>query len=218
MLWNSEDFWSSFYIFWAVIFIWFYFSWLLPATSAQVLSWTLVVVCIWIKFTLDTDGHLSVHWSLGSTEVGWLCYLQHSQPSWGRWCRDMWNHKVLLFLFWIWYPLNLCDGEGNGNLLQCSCLENPRDGGAWRAAVYGVAQSRTRVKWLSNSSSKPLWRASQWIQAAEWHFPGRSARFSEGCSGKLCMSTVPEWRKERWQSCQRVCLSAQNSSLCRGLI
>ena len=35
-------------------------------------------------------------------------------------------------------------GEGNGNPLQCSCLENPRDGGAWWAAVYGVAQSRTR--------------------------------------------------------------------------
>ena len=37
-------------------------------------------------------------------------------------------------------------GEGNGNPLQCSCLENPRDGGAWWAAVYGVAQSRTRLK------------------------------------------------------------------------
>ena len=37
-----------------------------------------------------------------------------------------------------------CIGEGNGNPLQCSCLENPRDGGAWWAAVYGVAQSRTR--------------------------------------------------------------------------
>ena len=43
-------------------------------------------------------------------------------------------------------------GEGNGNPLQCSCLENPRDGGAWWAAVYGVAQSRTRLKWLSSSS------------------------------------------------------------------
>ena len=41
--------------------------------------------------------------------------------------------------------------EGNGNPLQCSCLENPRDGGAWWAAVYGVAQSRTRLKWLSSS-------------------------------------------------------------------
>jgi len=46
-----------------------------------------------------------------------------------------------------------CIGEGNGNPLQCSCLENPRDGGARWAAVYGVAQSRTRLKRLSSSSS-----------------------------------------------------------------
>ena len=42
-----------------------------------------------------------------------------------------------------------CIGEGNGSLLQCSCLENPRDGGAWWAAVYGIAQSRKWLKWLS---------------------------------------------------------------------
>ena len=46
-----------------------------------------------------------------------------------------------------------CIGGGNGNPLQCSCLENPRDEGAWWAAVYGVAQSRTRLKQLSSSSS-----------------------------------------------------------------
>ena len=47
-----------------------------------------------------------------------------------------------------------CTGEGNGNNpLQCSCLENPRDGGAWRAAVYGVTQGRTWLKRLSSSSS-----------------------------------------------------------------
>ena len=46
-----------------------------------------------------------------------------------------------------------CIGEGNGNPLQCSCLENPRDGGAWWAAVHGVAQSWTRLKRLSSSSS-----------------------------------------------------------------
>ena len=57
-----------------------------------------------------------------------------------------------------------CIGEGNGNPLQRSCLENPRDGGAWWAAVHGVAQSRTRLKRLSNSSSnlilKPLFLTS----------------------------------------------------------
>ena len=45
-----------------------------------------------------------------------------------------------------------CIGEGNGNPLRCSCLENPRDRGAWWAAVYGVTQSRTRLKRLSSSS------------------------------------------------------------------
>ena len=54
-----------------------------------------------------------------------------------------------------------CIGEGNGNPIQCSCLENPRDGGAWWAAILGVAQSQTRLKQLSSSSSssslqKPL--------------------------------------------------------------
>ena len=50
------------------------------------------------------------------------------------------------------FPLS-CIREGNGNPLQCSCLENPRGWGAWWAAVYGVAQSRTRLKRLSSSSS-----------------------------------------------------------------
>ena len=47
-------------------------------------------------------------------------------------------------------------GEGNGNPLQYSCLENPMDGGAWWAAVHGVAQSRTRLKQLSSSSSSKV--------------------------------------------------------------
>ena len=50
-----------------------------------------------------------------------------------------------------------CVGEGNGNPLQCSCLENPRDGGAWWAAVYGVTQNQTRLKRLSSSSSSSKW-------------------------------------------------------------
>ena len=58
-----------------------------------------------------------------------------------------WAISLSLFTF-------MCIGEGNGNPLQCSCLENPRDGGAWWAAAYGVAQSRTRLKRLSSSSSK----------------------------------------------------------------
>ena len=55
------------------------------------------------------------------------------------------------------FPFSLsCTGEGNDNPLQCSCLENPRDRGAYWAAVYGVAQSRTRLKRLSSSSSSSI--------------------------------------------------------------
>ena len=57
-----------------------------------------------------------------------------------------------------WAASLSCTGEGNDNPLQCSCLENPRDGGAWWAAVYGVAQSRTQLKRLSSSSSREYWK------------------------------------------------------------
>ena len=68
---------------------------------------------------------------------------------WGCWGLD--TTERLHFHFSL-----SCIGEGNGNLLQCSCLENPRDGGAWWPAIYGVAQSRTRLKRLSSSSSSCL--------------------------------------------------------------
>ena len=60
------------------------------------------------------------------------------------------NDKILFFYSWVVFLF----GEGNGSSLQCSCLENPRDGGAWWAAIYGVAQSRTRLKRLSSRSSR----------------------------------------------------------------
>ena len=65
---------------------------------------------------------------------------------WG--CKELDTTERLHFHFSL-----SCIGEGNGNPLQCSCLETPRDGGAWWASVYGVAQSRTRLKQLSSSSS-----------------------------------------------------------------
>ena len=64
---------------------------------------------------------------------------------WGRYESD--TTEQLHFHFSL-----SCIGEGNGNPLQCSCLKNPRDGRAWWAAICGVAQSRTRLKWLSSSS------------------------------------------------------------------
>ena len=78
---------------------------------------------------------------------GWKS-LEGCSP-WGHWGLD--TTERLHFHFSL-----SCVGEGNGNPLQCSCLENPRDGGAWWAAVYGVTQSRTRLKRLSSSSNNRL--------------------------------------------------------------
>ena len=64
-----------------------------------------------------------------------------------------WSHKESDTTERIHFYFSLsCIGEGNDNLVQCSCLENPRDGRVWWAAVYGVAQSRTRLKWLSSNN------------------------------------------------------------------
>ena len=76
---------------------------------------------------------------------GWRS-LEGCSP-WGRWGSD--KTERLHFHFSL-----SCVGEGNGNPFQCSCLENPRDGRAWWAAVYGVAQSWTRLKRLSSRSGK----------------------------------------------------------------
>ena len=65
-----------------------------------------------------------------------------------------WGRKELDMTERVPFHFSLsCIGEGNGNPLQCSCLEKPRDGGAWWAAIYGITHSWTWLKWLSSSSS-----------------------------------------------------------------
>ena len=59
-------------------------------------------------------------------------------------------------------------GEENGNPLQCSCLENPRDGRAWWAAVYGVSQSQTQLKWLSSSNIPLSFQNNHTSERASW--------------------------------------------------
>ena len=78
---------------------------------------------------------------------------------WGHWGSD--RTERLHFHFSL-----LCIGEGNGHPLQRSCLENPRDRGAWWAAVYGVAQTWTRLKWLSSS----IWKEHDYMVV--WTFFG----------------------------------------------
>ena len=75
-------------------------------------------------------------------------------------------------------------GEGNGNPLRCSCLENSRDGEAWWAAVYGVAQSRTQLKRLSSSSSR--------LQSMG------SLRVRHDWATSLSLFTFMQWRR-KWQ-------------------
>ena len=93
-----------------------------------------------------------------------------------------------------------CFGEGNGNPLQYSCLENPRDGGSWWAAIYGVTQSRRRLKRLSSSSSSGSFRTSlvaqlvknspamweTWVKSLGWEDPLKK--------GTATHSSILVWR------------------------
>ena len=86
-----------------------------------------------------------------------------------------WGHKELATTERLHFPFSFsCIGDGNGTQLQCSCLENPRDGEAWWAAIYGVAQSRTRLKRLSSSSSS----SHRHIQEILQEVPGNKASSS----------------------------------------
>ena len=92
-----------------------------------------------------------------------------------------------------------CMGEGNGNPLQCSCLENPRDRGAWWEAISGVAQSRTRLKRLSSSSRKDVYLLSfvPYVLGSSCDFLG-SQRSSKGLS--LSVVTKQMSLRAHWES------------------
>ena len=132
-----------------------------------------------LSFILKAPNHLKpfdpsilsqgtvVPWKL--FPVAW----ESSPPIWDRktkgWSRNI--SPIWKTHEWQnWYLVPKLIGEGNGTPLQYSCLENPRDGGAWWAAVSGVAQSWTRLKWLSSSrsssSSPKLIRALPGCRAA----------------------------------------------------
>ena len=93
----------------------------------------------------QTEKAMATHSSTLSWQISWM-----EEP--GR-LQSMGSlSRTWLSNFTFHFSLS-CTGEGNGNPLQCSCLETPRDGGAWWAAIYGVAQSRTRLTWLSSMKS-----------------------------------------------------------------
>ena len=115
-----------------------------------------------VNASILCQGEASSHWRNSSMAFAYGLAVQwhptpvllpgksHGQRSLvGAWdCEESDRTERLHFHFSL-----SCIGEGNGNPLQCSCLENPRDGVAWWAAVYGVAQSQTQLKRLSSSSS-----------------------------------------------------------------
>ena len=81
-----------------------------------------------------------------------------------------WGHKESDMIEQLHFDFSLsCIGEENGNPLQCSCLENPRDGGAWWVDIYGVAQSWTRLKQLSSSSNSSYYRI--FLAFQNWRIP-----------------------------------------------
>ena len=104
---------------------------------------TLPLTCIWSDFNLIYGKAMAPHSSTLAWKIPWVEEPGRLQFMGLRRVRHNWG---LHFHFSL-----SCIGEGNGNPLQCSCLENPRDREARWAAVYGVAQSRTRLKWLSSN-------------------------------------------------------------------
>ena len=98
----------------------------------------------------------------------------------------------LQWVNFVIYKLYINNGEGNGNPLQYSCLENPVDGGAWWAAIYGIAQSRTRLKWLSSSSSCP----NRVSSPAGWRqCPSHGQAVTQALGKQPPLETVTLWRK-----------------------
>ena len=135
-------------------------AWRIPWMEEPGRLWFMGSWRVWHHWATSLSLFTFTHWRrkwqptpvlLPGESRGWRSLVGCSP--WGRYEWD--TTKRLHFHFSL-----SCIGEGNGNPLQCSCLENPRDGGAWWAVVCGVAQSRTRLKWLSSSSSK--WKKPTW--------------------------------------------------------
>ena len=135
------------------------------------------------KWRLFSEKAMAPHSSiLPGKSCGWRSLIGHSPL--GRWESDMTERLHFHFsLSCIW--------EGNGNPLQCSCLENPRDGGAWWAAIYGVAESQRQLKLLSSSSSNILGREDCSCQ-------GILVSPTSRILTKLTSLPFWNWRHRRW--------------------
>ena len=136
------------------------------------MKWQVIMVLIYIFLRTDVEKAVAPHSSTLAWKLPWTEEPGGLQSMGSLRVGHDWATSLSLFTFMPFLTLCGCEmashygfdlhfpkdwcGEGSGNPLQCSCLENPRDGGACWAAVYGVAQSWTRLKWLSGSS-KDWW-------------------------------------------------------------
>ena len=113
-----------------------------------------------------------------------------------------------------------CIGEGNGNPLQCSCLENPRDGGAWWSAVYGVTQGRIGLNRLSSSSSSSYFALKRETQVPSMYLvTSRMEAGSHLYLGKIPLhhgyrESMLTFKKARCLFSRRLTESTQYQSLC----
>ena len=103
-----------------------------------------MIFILWQTSIVYSQKAMAPHSSTPAWKISWMEEPERLQSMGSLGVGHNWTTS----LWWI--------GEGNGNPLQYSCLENPRDRGAWWAAVYWVAQSRTWLKWLSSSSSSSI--------------------------------------------------------------
>ena len=105
----------------------------------------------------NMEKAMASHYSTLAWKIPWREEPGGLQSMGLLWVRHDWATSLSLFTFMHF-------GEGNANPLQCSCLENPRDRGAWWAAIYGVSQSRTRLKQLSSTGRAQL---SNWTTSPD---------------------------------------------------
>ena len=117
-----------------------------------------------------------------------------------------WGRQESVTTEWLHFHFSLSrNGEGNGNPLQCSCLENPRDGRAWWAAVYGVEQSWTQLKQLSSSSSS----SSTKHHVGFCNIP--SSQLYEACT--LISQIKKLWNARNWLSCPKLHVKWQTGKI-----
>ena len=128
-----------------------------------ILFFLIFLICLFHHFLLPSLEYWRRQWHPTPVLLPRKSHGQRSLVGCSQWGREELDMTERLHFH---FSLS-CNGEGNGNPLQCSCLENPRDG-AWWAAVYRVAQSRTWLKRLSSSSSSLEYRRHICHSSCTW--------------------------------------------------